>query len=68
MKKKKETELTIVLLNPVGHAFENRVDPDQLATSEANWFGSALFVIHYVNLHQHSGLSNLIGRQLEMAS
>ena len=28
--------------------FANSVDPDQLA-SEANWSGSALFVIKYVN-------------------
>ena len=42
-------------------AFENSVDPDQLASSEANWSGSALFVIQYVNLYQMSGLCNLIG-------
>ena len=30
-------------------AFANSVDPDQLA-SEANWSGSVLFVIKYVNL------------------
>ena len=29
--------------------FANSVDPDQLA-SEANWSGSALFVINFVNL------------------
>ena len=28
----------------------NCVDPDQLASSEANWSGSALFVIKYVFL------------------
>ena len=28
-------------------AFANSVDPDQLASSEANWSGSALFVIKY---------------------
>ena len=33
----------------VYHAFANSVDPDQLASSEANWSGSALFVIQYVN-------------------
>ena len=27
------------------------VDPDQLASEEANWSGSALFVIQYVNLY-----------------
>ena len=34
-------------INP---AFANSVDPDQLASSEANWSGSALFAIKYVNL------------------
>ena len=56
--------LTLVLLNP-DITFANSVDPDQLA-SEANWSGSALFAIHYVNLYQHSGSSNLIGWQLVM--
>ena len=41
-------------------AFENSIDPDQLA----NWSGSALFVIQYVTLYKKSGLSNLIGWQL----
>ena len=27
----------------------NNVDPDKLASLEANWSGSALFVIKYVN-------------------
>ena len=31
-------------------AFANSVDPDQLAPSEANWSGFALFAIEYVNL------------------
>ena len=31
-------------------AFANSVDPDQLASSEANWSGSALFAIKYANL------------------
>ena len=31
-------------------AFENSVDPDQLASEEANWSESALFAINYVNL------------------
>ena len=30
-------------------AFTNSVDPDQLASEEANLSGSALFVIQYVN-------------------
>ena len=31
--------------------FANSVDPDQLASEEANWSGSALFVKQYVNLY-----------------
>ena len=31
-------------------AFTNSADPDQLASLEANWSGSALFAIRYVNL------------------
>ena len=38
------------------------VDPDQLASEEANWSGSTLFGIQYVNLYQQSGESDLIGR------
>ena len=30
-------------------AFANSVDPDQLASEEANWSWSALFAIKYVN-------------------
>ena len=44
----------------------NSVDPDQLDSEEANWSGSALFAIKYVNLYQQPGLSNLIGWKLEM--
>ena len=33
-------------------SFANSVDPDQLASEEANWSVSALFVIKYVNLYQ----------------
>ena len=47
-------------------AFANSVDPDQLASEEANWSGSALFAIKYVNLYKKSGSSNLIGWKLEM--
>ena len=53
--------LTLVLLNPDMSFFANSVDPDQLASEEANWSGSALFAIEYVNSYQHSGSSNLIG-------
>ena len=44
----------------------NSVDPDQLASEEANWSGSALFVIQYMNLYQKLGSSNLIGWKLEV--
>ena len=47
-------------------AFANSGDPDQLASEEANWSGAALFVIQYLNLYQHPGLSNLIGWKLEV--
>ena len=47
-------------------AFANSVDPDHLASEEANWSESALFAIKYVNLYQQSGSSNLIGWKLEM--
>ena len=42
------------------------VDPDQLASEEANWSGSALFAIEYVNLHKQSRSSDLIGWKLEV--
>ena len=44
----------------------NSVDPDQLVSEEANWSGSALFVIKYVNFYQKPGSSNLIGWKLEV--
>ena len=47
-------------------AFANSVDPDQLASEEANWSGSALFAIKYVYLDQQPWSSNLIGWKLEM--
>ena len=58
--------LTPVLLNPDISCFANSVDPDQLASEEANWSGSALFVIKFVNLYQEPGSSNLIGWNLEV--
>ena len=30
----------------------------QVAFEEANWSGTALFVVQYVDLYQQSGLSN----------
>ena len=53
--------LTLVLLNPIYPDIANSVDPDQLASEEANRSGSALFIIKYVNLYQQPGSSNLIG-------
>ena len=44
----------------------NSVDPDQLASEEANWPGSALFVIKYVDFCQKPRSSNLIGWKLEV--
>ena len=44
--------LTLLLQNMTGPVLANSVDPDQLASSEANWSGSALFVIKYVNFCQ----------------
>ena len=58
-------KLTLVLLNP-DPTFANSVDPDQLASSEANWSGSALFVIKYLNLYEQLGSSHLIGWKLEV--
>ena len=44
----------------------NSVDPDQLASEEANWSGSALFVIQNMNFYKKLGSSNLIGWKLEV--
>ena len=71
---RKKSALTLVLLirdmpgwTQICLAFSNSVDPDQLATEKkANWSGSALVVIQYINSYQQSGSSNLIGWQLEM--
>ena len=58
--------LNVVLLNPICPAFANGADPHQLASEEANWSGSALFVIKYVNLYHQPWASILIGWQLEV--
>ena len=47
-------------------AFANSADRDHLASEGANWSGSALFAIHYLNLYQHPGSSSLIGWKLEL--
>ena len=43
--------LTLLLLITTCPVLANSVDPDQLASEEANWSGSALFVIKYVNFY-----------------
>ena len=48
-----------------GVAFENSVDPDQMASEEAIWSGSTLFFIQFVNLYEQTTLSFLIGWQSE---
>ena len=58
--------LTHLLLNTTCPILANSVDPDQLASEEANWSGSALFVIKYMNFYQKSGWSNQIGWKLEV--
>ena len=58
--------LTLLLLNTTCPVLANSVDPDQLASEEANWSGSALFVIKYASFYQKPGSSNLIGWKLEV--
>ena len=58
--------LILLMLNTTCPVLANSVDPDQLASVEANWSGSALIAIKYVNLYQETGSSNLIGWKLEV--
>ena len=53
--------LALLLLNTTCLVLANSVNPDQLASEEANWSGSALFVIKYVNFYEKLRSSNLIG-------
>ena len=39
----------LLLLNTTRPVLANSIGPDQLASEEANWSGSALFVIKYMN-------------------
>ena len=39
---------TLVMMNLLYPAFANSVDPEQLASEDANWSGSALFAIKYL--------------------
>ena len=58
--------LTLLLLNTTCPVLANSVDPDQLASEEANWSGSALFVVKCVTFYQKLLSSNLIGWKLEV--
>ena len=60
-------KLTLLLLITSCPVLANSVDPDQLASEEANWSESALFVIKYMNFYQKLGSSNLIGWKLEVS-
>ena len=62
----KKCYLILLLLNMTFSVLTNSVDPNQLASSEANWSGSALFVIKYENFYQKPGLSNLTGWKLKL--
>ena len=59
-------DLTLLLLTMTCPVLANSVDPDQLASQEANWSGSALFVIKYVNFYQKHRSNNLICWKLEV--
>ena len=54
--------LTLILLSATTPTFANSVDPDQMASEEAIWSGSLLFVIQFVNLNENIICCNLIGR------
>ena len=58
--------LTLLLLNTTCPVLANSVDPDQLASEEANLSGSALLIIKYMNFYQKPRSSNLIGWKLEL--
>ena len=46
-------DLARLLLNTTCPVLANSVEPDQLASEEANWSGSTLFVIKNVNFYQN---------------
>ena len=60
-----ETFLTLLLLHTTCLVLANSVDPDQLASEEANWSEFALFVIKYVSFYQTPGSSNRVSWKLE---
>ena len=53
--------LTLILLFTTTPTFANSVDPDQMASEEAIWSGSTLFVIQLVILNENNLWRNLIG-------
>ena len=53
--------LTLILLFTTTPTFANSVDPDQMASEEAIWSGSTLFVILFVILNENILWHNLIG-------
>ena len=59
-------QLTLVLLNQDWSCFWQQCRSRSVGFFKANWSRSALIVIQYLNLYQHSGLSNPIGWQLEI--
>ena len=59
--KKEFHKLTLILLFTTTPTFANSVDPDQMASEEAIWSGSTLFVIQFVNLNENIIWCNLIG-------
>ena len=61
------SDLTLLLLSTTFPVLADSVDPDQLASEEANWSGSALFVIKYMWISiKKLWSSNLIGCKLEV--
>ena len=49
---KRKKRLTLILLFTATPTFANSADPDQMASEEAIWSGSTLFVIKFVNLNE----------------
>ena len=60
-----EAKLTLLLLNTTCPVLANSVDPDQLASEEANWSGSALSLNMWISI-KRPGSSYLIGWKLEV--
>ena len=56
----KHQPLTFILLFTATPTFANSEDPDQMASEEAIWSGSTLFVIHFVNLNENIIWYNMI--------